>query len=175
MDSTDGGSRQFIPVSDGIEVVDRIPVTVILRTEALAQNRWLAERRSVVAVLPADPAAPVDLGRQDLLDQVPGARLERFDGLEIELHPDECESYYFNLMVEAPRCFVVSRRLEDDAIEPFIVTPSFDLANAYTEGDDQVDSVALDPGLLIGIEAYVLTHFAPQERVKRRRKNWSGP
>ena len=56
-----------------------------------------------------------------------------------------------------------------------LVTASFDEANAHVEGDDRVDSLPLPPTLYQAIERYVLTHYVPTQRAKRKRDDWNRP
>ena len=96
-------------------------------------------------------------------------------GLSLRLYPDECESYYHNLMSPQPGCYVVADQ-PDDASRmptPLLVSLSFDEAHAYLEGDRQVYSVPIPPELYRWSEAYVLTHYVAEKKVKRKRKNWS--
>ena len=96
-------------------------------------------------------------------------------GLTIELHPDECESYYHNLMSPEPGCFVVAEHNDDpdEMPVPYLATLSFDEAHAYLEGDEQVYSLPIPAELYKWAEAYVLTHYVAVKKTKRKLKNWS--
>ena len=100
-----------------------------------------------------------------------------FGGLGIQLHVDECESYYHNMMSPEPGCFIVAETPEDpsDMPEPYLVSLSFDEVHAYLEGDEQVYSVPIPPELYKWAEAYVLTHYVAIKKTKRKLKNWSEP
>jgi len=98
-----------------------------------------------------------------------------YSGFNIRLHIDECESYYQNLMSPTPRCYVVASRDDNDTPEPFLVCMSFDEAHAYLEGDEEVYDVDIPPELYCWTEAFVLTHYAPEKRLKRKRQNWKNP
>lgn len=98
-----------------------------------------------------------------------------YAGFSIRLYVDECESYYHNLMSATPRCYVVARKEENDTPIPFLVSMSFDEAHAYLEGDEEVYAVDIPPELYRWIEAFVLTHYAPEKRLKRKRQNWKQP
>jgi len=82
-------------------------------------------------------------------------------GLGMRLYPDECESYYHNLMSPEPGCFIVAGQPEEDGDMPlpYLVSLSFDEVHAYLEGDEQVYSVPIPPELYRWAEAYVLTHY----------------
>lgn len=98
------------------------------------------------------------------------------DGLSVTLFKDECESYYFNLMSDTPRCYVVAH-VEDaeEAPDPFLVTMSFDEAHAYLEGEDEIYDVDVPPELYRWTEAFLLHHYAPEKKVKRKRTDWKKP
>ncbi len=100
-----------------------------------------------------------------------------YSGMKIQLHLDECESYYHNLMSPEPGCFIVAREEDEDGNEtdvpiPFLVSLSFDEAHAYLEGDDIVYSVAIPPELYRWAEAYILENYVAEKRIKRKRKDW---
>jgi len=95
-------------------------------------------------------------------------------GLELRLHPDECESYYHNLMSPEPGCFIVADQADDsdEMPVPYLVSLSFDEVHAYLEGDEQIYSVAMPAELYQWAEAYVLTHYVAIKKTKRKLKNW---
>lgn len=95
-----------------------------------------------------------------------------YEHLKLRLFEDECESYYHNLMSPNPGCFVIAREDERGRPVPFLVSLSFDEAHAYQEGDDLVYSVPIPVELYRWMEAYVVEHYAPIKRKKRKRKNW---
>jgi len=100
-----------------------------------------------------------------------------YGGLKINLHLDECESYYHNLMSPKPGCFIVAREEDEEGEEtdipiPFMVTMSFDEAHAYLEGDDTVYAVPIPPELYRWVEAYVVENYSAEKRKKRKRKDW---
>lgn len=95
-------------------------------------------------------------------------------GLEVALHPDECESYYHNMMSESPRAYVVARFSDDDTRpEPFLISMSFDEAHAYLEGDDEVYAVDVPAELYKWTEAYVIANYFPEKKKKRKLRDWS--
>lgn len=97
-----------------------------------------------------------------------------FSGLRLRLHKDESESYYHNLMASNPQLYVIARAAGDgERMEPFHVTASFDEGNAYLEADDEVYSVAMPPEVAVWIERFVLDHYVPEPRKKRKRRNWN--
>lgn len=160
-----------IPLSDfdPARQPEAFAVRVLMRPGRLHPQPWMPRSWEVIGVVADGDAGSPD-GPSLAAEGEDGSRVYR--GLHIRLYPDEAESYYHNLTVDRPRCFVVTR--EDDAGDqaPFLVSLSFDEANAYLEGDDQVHAVDLAPELYRWLEAYVLTHYLPEPRKKRKRNNW---
>jgi len=95
-------------------------------------------------------------------------------GLQLRLHEDECESYYHNLMSPKPGCFIVASETNDldEMPIPYLVSLSFDEVHAYLEGDEEVYAVEIPRELYQWAEAYILTHYSAEKRIKRKRKNW---
>ncbi|MCP4487976.1 MAG: DUF3305 domain-containing protein [Gammaproteobacteria bacterium] len=95
-------------------------------------------------------------------------------GLTLELHVDECESYYHNLMSPKPGCFIVAAEASDldEMPLPYLVSMSFDEVHAYLEGDEEVHAVEIPAELYQWTEAFILTHYVATKRVKRKLKNW---
>ncbi len=56
--------------------------------------------------------------------------------------------------------------------EPVLVTLSFDAGQAYLEGDETVYNVPLPPELYRATEAFVLAHYVPEKKNKRKLENW---
>lgn len=161
----------LVPLDDHSPTPDRYQIAVLMQCLPLSNNPWITSRWEVLSVIPARMGADIDA--EESAADGDGHRIVRHDGLSLRLHPDESESYYYNLLVDDPRCFVVCRQDEaNDIPVPTLVTVSFDEANAYAEGDDRVESVSLPLSLQQALESYVLTHFVPTKRTKRKRQNW---
>ena len=63
--------------------------------------------------------------------------------------------------------------LDDNGpLRPLIVTLSYDEAASYLESDDIVESVAMPAELYRWVENFVLEHYLPQKKKKRKRENW---
>jgi hypothetical protein len=67
---------------------------------------------------------------------------------------------------------VIAHHEENDTPVPFLVSMSFDEAHAYLESDEEVYDVDIPPELYCWTEAFLLCHYAPEKRVKRKRQNW---
>ena len=55
---------------------------------------------------------------------------------------------------------------------PFRVTADQDSASGCLESDDQVFAVPIPPEIYQHLEQFIVTHYVPRERKKRKRKNW---
>ena len=151
------------------------PVTVIMERRPAQVSPWVSHIWSAIGITAGDsqniPDELTDKSRVSHVDD--DIQLHIYSGYQVKLYVDECDSYYHNLMSPSPHCFVVVRQNDDDdAPKPFIVSLSFDEAHAYLEGDDSVFAVDIPPELYRWTEAFVLTHYCPQQRKKRKRKDW---
>ena len=149
---------------------ERFPVTVIMRGTP-GSSRWAGENWDAVAVVVGERQASAKEGQPERH----GVRYRYYDGLEIRLFEDEVESYYHNMMSPKPGCYVIARldeEMDNPVPEPFLVTLSFDQANAYAESDDPVYAVEIPAELYRWGEAFVLQHYAPEKKRKRKLHNW---
>lgn len=150
----------------GAELPESFPVTVIMRARA-GTTRWASEQWDALGVVVGERGGG---GRDERRD---GVRLVYHDGLRVRLYVDEAEGYYHNLMSPRPGCYVVAGIDErDGGPTPFLVTMSFDQANAYLEGGEEVFPVPIPPELYKWTEAFVLRHYAPRKKHKRKRDDW---
>ncbi|MCB1775653.1 MAG: DUF3305 domain-containing protein [Gammaproteobacteria bacterium] len=96
-------------------------------------------------------------------------------GFKVTLYRDECESYYYNLVSDRPRAYVIAH--VDDANEPpqpFRVSMSFDEAHAYLEGEDEIYDVDVPAELYRCTEAFLLANYFPEKKTKRKLRDWRG-
>jgi hypothetical protein len=149
---------------------DRMTVAVIMEKKP-STHPWadFAYQALGVVVRPYEGERSTSLIYQD--DQ---SEQYLVSGLHLQLHVDECESYYHNMMSPEPGCFIVADTPEDPSAmpEPYLVSLSFDEVHAYLEGDEQIYSVPISPELYKWAEAYVLTHYIAIKKTKRKLKNW---
>jgi len=157
-------SSQFPSPAPG----DRFPLAVVARLSPPGDKPWDSGGWQVTDVLAgARFAATEECAPRPLNEE-----LQLWPGLQLQVHVDEAESYYFNLAAERPQVFVVSREDDEDGFEPFLATLSFDEAAAYEEGEDRVWAVAMPPEVHRWLEQFVLAHFVPERRRKRKRDDW---
>ena len=153
--------------SDGRSLPERFPVSVLIE-RCPSSSAWAEEVWRAVGVS-AGAAERSEVRK--VFDQAGVARF-LCPGFALSLYPDECESYYYNLLSEQPCCYVVADLNDEGRPTPVLVSLSFDEAHAYLEGEREVYAVALPPELYRWVETYVLTHYVPQRRTKRKREDW---
>lgn len=149
-----------------------MPVVVIMECRP-SDNIWIDEVWQVSGVTGDSQAQKPTSQAVRVMHEHSGLKQVLHSGFSITLHVDECESYYHNIKSPEPACYVITRTDVDDASPvPFLVTLSFDEANAYLECEDEVFTVPMPPELYRWTEAYVLKNYVPVKRVKRKRQNW---
>jgi len=150
---------------------DRFPVSVIMQKK-LSDNAWVDEIWDAIGVTVGDQG-DIDTGKKaNVIFQHEGITQYLHTGFNLELFVDECESYYYNLISSTPRCFIVAEENDNDVPTPFLVSLSFDAAHSYLEGNEIVYAVDLPPELYRWSEAFILNHYAPEKKIKRKRINW---
>jgi hypothetical protein len=147
------------------------PVAVVIKhRRAPEQQVWRGDSWQVSGVMVnSQPVAKTAAGI--LLRSSSDGDDYLWGGFSVQLHKDEVESYYHNLMSSKPRLFVVSTSNEQGVLVPFMVSASFDEAHAYFESDLQ--TVPIPPELYPWIEQYVLAHYVPEQKMKRKRRSWT--
>ena len=145
-------------------------VSVIMEAR-LSRSVWADEEWSAVGVTAGEQFDAHEEEVQEIFHEKDVRRL-LYPGFRLMLHVDECESYYHNLMAPHPSCYVVADIDDKSQPVPFLVTLSFDEAHAYLEGDQEVYAVDIPPELYRWSEAFVLIHYVPQKKRKRKLDNW---
>lgn len=158
------------PLEFGIDPA-AFPLAVLLRRRP-SSNRWLRYHWETVGVVVTSRRPAAAASGQPVCSHPDGAEDFLWGGFSLHLHRDEAESYYYNLLAPEPALYVIQRADDAGRPQPFLVTASFDEANAYVEGDAQAQPVAMPPEIYRWIERFVLCHYQPQPRRKRKRENW---
>lgn len=148
-----------------------LPVAVVMARKTVTQGRWTVQAWEATGIVAGEHVAgssrePV-LVREDS-----DAKQYLFGGLCVELHKDGAEGYWFNLAGEQPALYVVCHEGPDGDIRPFSVTADPNDASAAVEGDDSVFAVPIPPEVFRQIEEFVVKYYVPEERSKRKRKDW---
>ena len=156
----------------------RIPVSVLLERRLARVGPWSQVQWEAVAVVAGEEVVS-ERGAATLVHEDDECRRYLWPGLAVELHPDGCESYWYNLLSERPSLFVVCFETDDDEEEnefeliPAIVTASQDEANAHLESDDPVYSVPMPKKIVDWVERYVVENYEPEVKKKRKRRDWT--
>jgi hypothetical protein len=146
------------------------PVSVVLERRPAA-SRWAEFTWRASGIVPGQRS---DDSEMTLIHESEDSTLFLFAGLDVSLFKDECESYYFNLVSESPRAYVLAHQSSLDAPpEPFRVSLSYDEAHAYLEGDDEVYAVEIPAELYRSTEEFVIANYFPEKKTKRKLRDWS--
>jgi len=149
---------------------DKMPVSVIMEKRVI-DHPWANYSFRALGVVPAEG----DKGHLvTSIHKHDDTETFLITGLNLQLHVDECESYYHNLMSPNPGCFVVANETDDrDQMPmPYLVSLSFDEVHSYQEGGAQIYAVEIAPQLYQWSEAYILTHYIATKKTKRKRVDW---
>jgi hypothetical protein len=153
----------------GDDLPREFSVSVIMQKSPSA-NRWEPYQWDAVGVLASGETNKSE--QTELIFEQQQISRYLFAGFKLRLHVDESESYYHNLLSATPCCYVVADVADDGTPTPVLVSFSFDEAHAYLEGDETVYSVPAPAEIYQWAEAFVLTHYVPTQRSKRKRTDW---
>jgi len=155
------------------EIPSRFTMSVVLQRQSNMINGWESVQWEIAAVL-SDPDGPKRLEDPITIRQTHSVSQYLWKGLQMTLYVDACEGYWYNLMSEKPYVFVVCEQDVDDDEPPIpiLITASQDEAGAHLETDALVLSAPLPTDVLDGVERFVVNHYVPQVRKKRKRRNW---
>jgi len=156
-----------------VQLPDSFPVSVMMERRA-SSNQWIDYQWEAVGMSVGNRSENSERKVVVVVEEDEFSRL-LYEGFYIRLYKDECESYYHNLMSPQPRCFVVADPDDDGQPIPFLLSLSFDEANAYLEGDQVVYAVDIPPELYRWCEAYVLANYVPEKKMKRKLTRWASP
>lgn len=151
----------------------QFPVSILVDYEPTPDNRWQAGRWRVSDLI----AGGQGQGEAVRCTRVHGDTKDQrylWTGLSVELHKDDVESYYFNIVSDTPRVFVIYTLDDDGPLRPLIVTLSFDEAGSYMESEEVVESISMPAELYRWVEQFVLEHYVPEKKKKRKRDSWKG-
>lgn len=163
-------SEQTVDVLDKPIPTDFSLSVVMQRTPANSPwQEYVWDAIGVTAALWRDATAERSVS---LVHEQGELRQYLYSGFRLQLHVDECESYYHNLCSPTPNCYVIASERVVGRPEPLRVSLSFDEANAYQEGDEVVYAVAMPPELYRWCELFVLNHYVPEKKKKRRLTDW---
>ena len=160
-----------MPDSPAATIPQRYPVAVMVEFRAIQHNRWVDGRWLVTGVVAGEQIAADGIHCKRIHSSEAGQQY-LWSGLSIELHKDDAESYYYNLISDNPGAFVICNEEQGELLQPFIVTLSYGEATSYMETDVRVERVEMPAELYRRLEQYVLANYVPVKKKKRKRDNW---
>ena len=160
-----------MPDSIATPVPDSFAVSVIVEFRMTPGNRWQEGYWQVTGIVAGDRSGRDSAGGRQLHAATQGQQY-LWTGLHVKLFKDDAESYYCNLVSDTPRVFIICRQEAGAPPQPSIATLSYGEASSYMETDALVESVDMPPELYRWAEQYVLEHYVPEKRKKRKRDNW---
>jgi hypothetical protein len=147
-------------------------LSVMVEYRKTPANRWQEGRWQVTAAVAGDLPGSDDAGGRQLHAATRGQQY-LWTGLPVKLFRDDAENYYYNLVSENPRIFIVCSQSAGGPLQPVLATLSYGEAASHMETEDaRVESVAMPPELYRWAERFVLEHFVPTKRKKRKRDDW---
>ncbi len=148
------------------------PVAVIMGFREVQNNRWTKGRFEPLAVIAGEHIAHEGSGTNPLRSEVGASEQYLLRGFGLKLYRDDAESYYLNLMGEQPRVFIICSEDDSGLLAPFLATASYDEATAHMEVEEFVFSVPMPAEIYRWIEQFVVNHYIPVRKKKRKRDNW---
>lgn len=146
-------------------------VSVVVERRNRRHKQWSYVDWSVTGVMPAPQATAEEY--RTLIHSDPESERYLCGPLRLVLYEDGSEGYWGNLTSKQPSMFIVCHKDgEDEPLDPFLVTFNYDEISGYMEVDDPVFSFPIPEELYPWIEEFVVTHYRPSARKKRKRKDW---
>ncbi len=162
--------------SDSVKIIEtesriKIPVAVVLQRKIDASKKWVYPSWSVAAIMAGEN---IQQKKQELApDEIEDTMRSFHDGLSLELFKDGSEGYWYNLLSDEPYLFVICEGEQGAMqIEPMLVTANQDEATGHLESDDIVLSIKMPDEIRDLLERYVVDHYQPVVKKKRKRRDW---
>lgn len=148
-------------------------VAVVMAREQVRQGAWTVPQWRAVGLVAGDSVPSRDSWRTLVHTEADGTEHYLWGGLTLKIEKEHLEGYYHNLVGGQPALFVLCHEDPDGNPEPYGVTADGEEASAGLECDSLVYRAAIPEEIYPAIERFVVQHFVPRERKKRKRKNWS--
>jgi hypothetical protein len=149
-----------------------IPVSVILERAIDRSKKWVVPQWQIFAIVTGENLQQHDQKVLIHEDEIHSRYI--WGGMVLKLYKDGSEGYWYNLLSDTPYLFVICDGEEGEMdVEPGFVTANQDEATGYMESDRIVLSIAMPLEIRDILERYVVTHYFPEQKKKRKRKNWA--
>ncbi len=148
-----------------------IPLAVVLQRTIDSRKKWAFPQWSIFAVVTGENIR----NQEQKVTVHDDGKINRFffGGLKLNLYKDGSEGYWYNLLSQTPYLFVICNgEISDMEIEPRYVTANQDEATGHLESDDVVLSIPMPETIRELLERYVMAHYKPEIKKKRKRKDW---
>jgi hypothetical protein len=148
-----------------------IPVSVVLERIIDTSKKWVLPQWSGYAVV---TGKHIQHHQQCVLIHDDGMTCRYiWGGLIVHLYKDGGEGYWYNLLSDKPHLFVICEGDQGQMdVEPAFITANQDEATGYMEADRLVLSVPMPEDICLILENYVVSHYLPREKKKRKRREW---
>jgi len=150
---------------------------VVLQRTIDRSRKWAIPNWSLHSIVSGEKLQQGTTARQGaqtvLIYEDEDTRRSLHGGLSLNLFKDGGEGYWYNLLSNDPYLFVICEG-EPSAMEvvPLYITANQDEATGHLETDDLVLSIAMPDDLRELLERYVMDHYEPRQKKKRKRRDW---
>jgi hypothetical protein len=144
------------------------PLAVVMQRRP-AKSRWADFVWEPYGVVPGYGA-----GEVKVLLEHDGVTQWLHPGFILELHRDEAEGYYLNLVGQDPRVFVLWR-MDDEQGVPVQLTVSFDEAGRWMDGGHSIDGVKMPAEIYAWVGDYVEKNYRPQPQKRIKPRSFKHP
>ncbi len=149
-----------------------IPVAVVLERTIDITKKWVLPQWKVFAIVTGEYLRQQD--QKVLIHEDEMHSRYYWGGMELRLYKDGSEGYWYNLLSDKPFLFVICDGEEGERdIEPGFITANQDEATGYMESDRMVLSIAMPLEIREILERYVVSHYFPEQKKKRKRQDWA--
>lgn len=149
----------------------RFNVSVVMERRQIRHRGWSVPQWEAVGIVAGES---VGGGSEPVVVHMDAEREQQlWSGFTLDLRRGNAESYWYNLVGNAPSLYVVCQADDGGTLSPVRVTADYDEAGAHVEGDDQVFAVPIPPEIYQPLERYVVENYKPTQPKKRKRKDWA--
>lgn len=140
-----------------------MPVAFIMQRRTVEHTWGAMDSWSAVGVVPDRG----DLGPFQMLSESPERDYYLVSGIDLELHTDENEGYYENIMAPDSKVFVLWRMQEGRAM-PARASVSYVEGTRMFDSGEEADGVTMPADIYRWVAGYLREHFTPRPRKGRQ-------
>jgi hypothetical protein len=142
---------------------EQFTVTAIVSSKP-SSHPWAALSWQLLGFMPG--LSPLEL---ELADKQ--GELHAFPKQTFRLFKEDCDAYYHNLLSAQPKAFLICTH-SGDVLTPVLATVNYDEAASFMETDHLVFDAPLPDELCVWLERFLIAHYVPVQRKKRKRQSW---